>query len=96
MPTLSATTPLPFETFQARLEDEFARSVAAGALTRTWMGQTVRIEGAGCRGAATFDAGRISGPIELGLPWSLMRNRILDEIARVFRQAGCDQVRIDL
>ena len=94
MAQIRAVTSLPFDQFRARFDEAFARSRAPRFVTSSWEGQTVHIDGSGCRGFAVFDGGRIGGPIELSLAATFLRRQIFEEIARVIADAGCVDVQV--
>jgi hypothetical protein len=92
---ISATSPLPFEMFKARLDYALKASPAANALAIAWLGRTLEISGPGCHACGTFERGYFRGLIELVGPAWLMRPAIFSEMERMLRAAGCINVRLD-
>jgi hypothetical protein len=91
---LFGKTRLDFPEFQMALDRAFTRSFAASVLTKWWTGTTLNVAGPNCRGTASFQGGTLKGPIELGWPATMLSGRICDDIARMLRAAGCDEVRV--
>jgi hypothetical protein len=95
MTAMSATSPLPFEMFKARLDYALKDSSATNALAIVWLGRTLEISGPWCYASGTFERGHFHGLIELVGPAFLMREAIFSEMERMLRAAGCIDVRLD-
>ena len=94
MATVVARTTVSFEVFKQRLDESMARSFAVHVVGKVWVGQTLTIAAPYCRASGTYDAGRFSGPINIGGPAIFLRHVIYADMKRMLHDAGCHDIRI--
>ena len=92
--TVNAITSRRFAEFQRGLDAAFKRSFAAHLLMKRWDGHTLHTSGPGCHGQATFDKGYIRGRVTVSGLAGLMSGRIIGDIERMLREAGCETAMI--
>ena len=92
MAVVVARTTFSFETFKQRLDESMARSFAAHVVGKQWVGQTLTISAPYCRASGTYDAGKFSGPIDVGGPAIFLRQAIYADMKRMLRDAGCHDI----
>jgi hypothetical protein len=59
-----------------------------GLLQGRWEGDVLRLWGPGARGSVVYEAGRLIGRADLGLPASLLRPQIEEKLASALREVA--------
>jgi hypothetical protein len=88
-----AVSPHDFDRFKQLVDAAMARSVSAALLTTAWQGTNYRVTGPGVSALGRFHNGEVTVTLTLSFPATMVGRRIVGEIERSLREAGCRGVR---
>jgi hypothetical protein len=86
---ISAVTPHDFARFKELMDQSVRKSLAASFMSTEWRGTSLHATAPGVTAIGEFHNGQVRLRIMLSFPATMMQGRIVEDITRTMRDAGC-------